>query len=144
VFRTDNEPFKYYMQKFTTYIVNLMKQEKLFASQGGPIILAQVSLTFNLKIRLIKMPMCPPTHTHLVWAIISLFYFLPISRKLTGVDVTYNNKTIFELCPGLSQNSYVNIYSYNLESFKFYSLRLHWILCYVKFAISGKKLTILY
>lgn len=42
VFRTDNEPFKYYMQKFTTYIVNLMKQEKLFASQGGPIILAQI------------------------------------------------------------------------------------------------------
>ncbi|KAL5755424.1 hypothetical protein ACOSP7_023644 [Xanthoceras sorbifolium] len=42
VFRTDNEPFKYYMQKFTTLIVNLMKKEKLFASQGGPIILAQV------------------------------------------------------------------------------------------------------
>ncbi|KAH9625859.1 hypothetical protein KSS87_009968 [Heliosperma pusillum] len=42
VFRTDNEPWKYYMQKFTTYIVNLMKQEKLFASQGGPIILAQI------------------------------------------------------------------------------------------------------
>ncbi|KAM4114156.1 hypothetical protein ACJW30_04G048800 [Castanea mollissima] len=42
VFRTDNEPFKYYMQKFTTFIVNLMKQEKLFASQGGPIILAQI------------------------------------------------------------------------------------------------------
>ena len=132
------------MQKFTTFIVNLMKQEKLFASQGGPIILAQVSLTFNLKTRLIKMPMCPPTHTHLVWALISLFYFLPISRKLTGVVITYNNKTIFELCLGLSQNYYVNIYSYNLESFKFYSLRLHWILCYVKFAISGKKLTILY
>ncbi|XAR60280.1 Beta-galactosidase [Bertholletia excelsa] len=42
VFRTDNEPFKHYMQKFMTFIVNLMKQEKLFASQGGPIILAQV------------------------------------------------------------------------------------------------------
>ncbi|KAH9622125.1 hypothetical protein KSS87_003689 [Heliosperma pusillum] len=42
VFRTDNEPWKYYMQKFTTYIVNLLKQEKLFASQGGPIILAQI------------------------------------------------------------------------------------------------------
>ncbi|XP_026445648.1 beta-galactosidase 10-like isoform X2 [Papaver somniferum] len=42
VFRTDNEPFKYYMQNFTTYIVNMMKKEKLFASQGGPIILAQV------------------------------------------------------------------------------------------------------
>ncbi|KAL3835327.1 hypothetical protein ACJIZ3_010063 [Penstemon smallii] len=42
VFRTDNEPFKHYMQKFMTYIVNMMKKEKLFASQGGPIILAQV------------------------------------------------------------------------------------------------------
>lgn len=42
VFRTNNEPFKYYMHKFTTFIVNLMKQEKLFASQGGPIILAQI------------------------------------------------------------------------------------------------------
>ncbi|CAM8885522.1 unnamed protein product [Rhodiola kirilowii] len=42
VFRTDNEPFKYHMQKFTTYIVNMMKQEKLFAPQGGPIILAQI------------------------------------------------------------------------------------------------------
>ncbi|TKY73791.1 Beta-galactosidase 10 [Spatholobus suberectus] len=42
VFRTYNQPFMYHMQKFTTYIVNLMKQEKLFASQGGPIILAQI------------------------------------------------------------------------------------------------------
>ncbi|XP_074320999.1 beta-galactosidase 10-like isoform X2 [Silene latifolia] len=42
VFRTDNEPWKYYMEKFTTYIVNLLKEEKLFASQGGPIILAQI------------------------------------------------------------------------------------------------------
>ncbi|CAK9153430.1 unnamed protein product [Ilex paraguariensis] len=42
VFRTDNEPFKYHMQKFMTFIVKLMKQEKLFALQGGPIILAQV------------------------------------------------------------------------------------------------------
>ncbi|GAA0166306.1 galactosidase [Lithospermum erythrorhizon] len=42
VFRTDSEPFKHHMQKFMTYIVNLMKQERLFGSQGGPIILAQV------------------------------------------------------------------------------------------------------
>ncbi|CAN1770945.1 Beta-galactosidase 10 [Linum perenne] len=41
VFRTDNENFKNHMQSFMTYIVNLMKQENLFASQGGPIILAQ-------------------------------------------------------------------------------------------------------
>lgn len=42
VFRTDSEPFKHYMQKFMTFIVGLMKKEKLFSSQGGPIILAQV------------------------------------------------------------------------------------------------------
>ncbi|XP_057492737.1 beta-galactosidase 10 [Actinidia eriantha] len=42
VFRSNSEPFKHYMQKFVTFTVNLMKQEKLFASQGGPIILAQV------------------------------------------------------------------------------------------------------
>ncbi|CAJ2641459.1 unnamed protein product [Trifolium pratense] len=42
VFRTYNQPFMYHMEKFTTYIVNLMKQEKLFASQGGPIILSQI------------------------------------------------------------------------------------------------------
>ncbi|XP_068666341.1 beta-galactosidase 7-like [Aristolochia californica] len=42
VIRTDNEMFKNEMQNFTTLIVNMMKQEQLFASQGGPIILAQI------------------------------------------------------------------------------------------------------
>ncbi|KAL1543811.1 Beta-galactosidase 16 [Salvia divinorum] len=42
VFRSDNEPFKIYMQNFTTKIVNMMKSENLFASQGGPIILSQI------------------------------------------------------------------------------------------------------
>lgn len=41
-FRTDNEPFKVEMQRFTTKIVDLMKQESLFASQGGPIIFSQI------------------------------------------------------------------------------------------------------
>ncbi|XP_045822124.1 beta-galactosidase 10-like [Trifolium pratense] len=50
VFRTYNQPFMYHMEKFTTYIVNLMKQEKLFASQGGPIILSQASITLNMPI----------------------------------------------------------------------------------------------
>ena len=30
------------MRNFTTLIVNMVKQENLFASQGGPVILAQV------------------------------------------------------------------------------------------------------
>ncbi|KAI7724946.1 hypothetical protein M8C21_033360, partial [Ambrosia artemisiifolia] len=42
--RTDNEPFKAEMKRFTTKIVNIMKEEKLHASQGGPIILSQVAL----------------------------------------------------------------------------------------------------
>ncbi|XP_022844468.1 beta-galactosidase-like [Olea europaea var. sylvestris] len=41
-FRTDNGPFKAAMQKFTTKIVNMMKSEKLYKSQGGPIILSQI------------------------------------------------------------------------------------------------------
>ncbi|URE13790.1 Glycosyl hydrolases family 35 [Musa troglodytarum] len=41
VFRTDNEPFKSHMASFTTFIVQMMKRENLFASQGGHIILAQ-------------------------------------------------------------------------------------------------------
>ncbi|CAM8886225.1 unnamed protein product [Rhodiola kirilowii] len=42
VYRSDNEPFKEQMEKFTTKIVNLMKSENLYASQGGPIILSQI------------------------------------------------------------------------------------------------------
>lgn len=41
-FRTTNDPFKKEMEIFLAKIVNLMKEENLFASQGGPIILAQV------------------------------------------------------------------------------------------------------
>ncbi|KAK3231691.1 hypothetical protein Dsin_003572 [Dipteronia sinensis] len=41
-FRTDNGPFKVAMQGFTQKIVQMMKNEKLFASQGGPIILSQI------------------------------------------------------------------------------------------------------
>ncbi|KAB2614289.1 beta-galactosidase 8-like precursor [Pyrus ussuriensis x Pyrus communis] len=40
--RTDNEPFKAEMQRFTAKIVDMMKKEKLYASQGGPIILSQI------------------------------------------------------------------------------------------------------
>ncbi|KAK1554818.1 hypothetical protein Q3G72_017743 [Acer saccharum] len=41
-FRTDNGPFKAAMHGFTQKIVQMMKNEKLFASQGGPIILSQI------------------------------------------------------------------------------------------------------
>ncbi|XP_047175416.1 beta-galactosidase 8-like [Vigna umbellata] len=41
-FRTDNKPFEAEMQRFTAKIVDMMKKENLYASQGGPIILSQV------------------------------------------------------------------------------------------------------
>ncbi|RZC00781.1 beta-galactosidase 1-like [Glycine soja] len=41
-FRTDNGPFKFQMEKFTKKIVDMMKAERLFESQGGPIILSQI------------------------------------------------------------------------------------------------------
>ncbi|CAN6999405.1 unnamed protein product [Brassica oleracea var. botrytis] len=44
VFRTDNEPFKYYMKRYAQMIVKLMKSENLYASQGGPIILSHLEL----------------------------------------------------------------------------------------------------
>ncbi|KAI4350273.1 hypothetical protein L6164_004744 [Bauhinia variegata] len=47
IFRSDNEPFKKEMQQFVTMVVNKMKEEKLFASQGGPIILAQIENEYN-------------------------------------------------------------------------------------------------
>ncbi|XP_068664980.1 beta-galactosidase 13-like [Aristolochia californica] len=46
-FRTDNEPFKNCMQKYTQMIVDMFKDEELFASQGGPIIVAQIENEYN-------------------------------------------------------------------------------------------------
>ncbi|XP_057787658.1 beta-galactosidase-like [Salvia miltiorrhiza] len=41
-FRTDNGPFKAAMQGFVQRIVGLMKSERLFEPQGGPIIMSQI------------------------------------------------------------------------------------------------------
>ncbi|KAJ0077209.1 hypothetical protein Patl1_36031 [Pistacia atlantica] len=46
-FRSDNEPFKYHMKNYVTMIIDKMKAEKLFASQGGPIILSQIENEYN-------------------------------------------------------------------------------------------------
>ncbi|KAJ9183823.1 hypothetical protein P3X46_007630 [Hevea brasiliensis] len=46
-FRTDNGPFKAAMQKFTEKIVSMMQSEKLFETQGGPIILSQIENEFG-------------------------------------------------------------------------------------------------
>ncbi|KAL9396114.1 hypothetical protein Peur_010367 [Populus x canadensis] len=42
VFRSDNKPFKYHMERYAKMIVKMLKAEKLYASQGGPIILSQI------------------------------------------------------------------------------------------------------
>ncbi|KAJ6906384.1 beta-galactosidase 13-like [Populus alba x Populus x berolinensis] len=47
IFRSDNAPFKHHMEKFVTKIIDMMKEEKLFASQGGPIILSQIENEYN-------------------------------------------------------------------------------------------------
>ncbi|XP_022972609.1 beta-galactosidase [Cucurbita maxima] len=41
-FRTKNKVFMDEMEKFSTLIINMMKEYELFASQGGPIIIAQM------------------------------------------------------------------------------------------------------
>ena len=43
------------MKTFTTLIVNMMKRENLFASQGGPIILSQVSELYLVFIVFVKI-----------------------------------------------------------------------------------------
>ncbi|EOA19142.1 hypothetical protein CARUB_v10007813mg, partial [Capsella rubella] len=46
-FRTDNEPFKEHTERYVRKILGMMKQEKLFASQGGPIVLGQIENEYN-------------------------------------------------------------------------------------------------
>ncbi|XP_048133867.1 beta-galactosidase-like isoform X1 [Rhodamnia argentea] len=46
-FRTENKPFMDAMQGFTQKIVNMMKAERLFQTQGGPIILSQIENEFG-------------------------------------------------------------------------------------------------
>ncbi|GAB4853176.1 hypothetical protein Ancab_017363 [Ancistrocladus abbreviatus] len=47
VFRTDNPAWKRLMGDWVTKVVNLMKENKLFASQGGPIILSQIENEYD-------------------------------------------------------------------------------------------------
>ncbi|XP_051221950.1 beta-galactosidase 7-like [Lolium perenne] len=47
-FRSDNEPFKVHMQNFVAKIVKMMKDEKLYYPQGGPIIISQIENEYKL------------------------------------------------------------------------------------------------
>ncbi|KAJ1401317.1 Glycoside hydrolase, family 35 [Sesbania bispinosa] len=63
-FRTDNGPFKAAMQGFTEKIVQMMKSEKLFQSQGGPIILSQIENEYGPESR----AMGAAGHAYVKWA----------------------------------------------------------------------------
>ncbi|KAI9182155.1 hypothetical protein LWI28_022624 [Acer negundo] len=47
IFRSDNAPFKAQMQKWITKIIDMLRSSKLFAREGGPIILAQIENEYN-------------------------------------------------------------------------------------------------
>ncbi|KAJ8643368.1 hypothetical protein MRB53_005116 [Persea americana] len=47
IFRTDNGPYKVAMEGFTKKIVDMMKAEGLYESQGGPIIMSQVEIEYE-------------------------------------------------------------------------------------------------
>ncbi|KMT01405.1 hypothetical protein BVRB_9g214140 [Beta vulgaris subsp. vulgaris] len=46
-YRTDNSVFKAHMERWVTKIISLMKENELFSSQGGPIILSQVENEYD-------------------------------------------------------------------------------------------------
>ncbi|KAK7312254.1 hypothetical protein VNO77_36003 [Canavalia gladiata] len=47
IFRSNNEPFKKYMKEYVSTVIRKMQDEKLFAPQGGPIILSQIENEYN-------------------------------------------------------------------------------------------------
>ncbi|XP_058777815.1 beta-galactosidase 3 [Vicia villosa] len=63
-FRQDNEPFKKAMQGFTEKIVGLMKSERLYESQGGPIILSQIENEYGVQSKLLG----PVGYNYMSWA----------------------------------------------------------------------------
>ncbi|RDX76506.1 Beta-galactosidase 3 [Mucuna pruriens] len=63
-FRTDNEPFKREMQGFTEKIVGMMKSERLYESQGGPIILSQIENEYGGQSKLLG----PAGQNYVNWA----------------------------------------------------------------------------
>jgi len=46
-YRTDNPAYKMNMEKWVTQVVNLMKDNNLFAPQGGPIMMAQIENEYD-------------------------------------------------------------------------------------------------
>ncbi|KAK4839736.1 hypothetical protein QYF36_024486 [Acer negundo] len=68
------------MQQFTAKIVDMMKQEKLYASQGGPIILSQIENEYGNN----DSAYGPAAKTYINWAAtmaLSLFTGVPCASK---------------------------------------------------------------
>lgn len=63
-FRTNSEPFKRAMQGFVQKIVQMMKNERLFQSQGGPIILSQIENEYGL----VSKDYGSGGHEYMTWA----------------------------------------------------------------------------
>ncbi|KAK2426834.1 Beta-galactosidase 3 [Trifolium repens] len=63
-FRQDNEPFKKAMQGFTEKIVGMMKSERLYESQGGPIILSQIENEYGAQSKMLG----PVGYNYMSWA----------------------------------------------------------------------------
>jgi hypothetical protein len=66
-----------HMKSFTTYIVDLMKKERLFASQGGNIVLAQVVTVFPVLWILVRTGIEGPGRSN---SLNSILVFLAIDK----------------------------------------------------------------
>ncbi|KAK7264196.1 hypothetical protein RJT34_31801 [Clitoria ternatea] len=64
IFRTVNEPFKKHMKEYVTTVIQKMTEAKLFAPQGGPIILAQIENEYDH----VKLAYDEDGHTYVQWA----------------------------------------------------------------------------
>ncbi|WOL18586.1 beta-galactosidase 11-like [Canna indica] len=62
-FRTYNEPFMFHMERFARMFVQKLKDEKLFITQGGPIVLAQIENEYNNIARAFA-----EGHKYIMWA----------------------------------------------------------------------------
>ncbi|KAK2415724.1 beta-galactosidase [Trifolium repens] len=89
-FRNDNGPFKFQMQKFTEKIVGMMKEERLYETQGGPIILSQIENEYGVvSIGCLKSS----AQKHLYYSLYSLCH---TSKKRIGTEADMNSDCKFQ------------------------------------------------
>ncbi|KAB2600429.1 hypothetical protein D8674_010700 [Pyrus ussuriensis x Pyrus communis] len=64
IFRSDNTAYKYHMKNYVDMIMNRLREAKLFAPQGGPIILAQIENEYNM----VQLPYRELGNSYVRWA----------------------------------------------------------------------------